>query len=54
MYANPTEMMTSDKGRFRVMWDFVFADKSGLFPETPVPAVKTDLKRIPPSENSLV
>ncbi len=50
----PTELMTSDKGRFRALWDFVFADKSGLFPETPVPAVRTDLKRIPSSENCMV
>lgn len=51
---SPTEMMTSDKGRFQVLLDFVFADRSGLFPEVPVSAVKTDLKRIPSSENCMV
>lgn len=50
----PTELMTSDKGRFRSMWDFLFADKDGLFPEMPVPAIKTDLKNIPVSANRLI
>lgn len=51
---HPTPLMTSDKGRFRAMWDFLFADKEGLVPETPVPAVKTELKNIPLSADRLV
>lgn len=51
---HPTEVMTSDKGRFRSMWDFLFGNKEGLFPETSVPVIKTNLKEIPLSVNRLV
>lgn len=46
---HPTEMMTSDKGRLQTMLDFLFGSKDGLYPEEPVPAIKTDLRNLPDS-----
>lgn len=40
----PTVLMTSDKGRFRSLWEFIFRKKDNLYPDKPVPAIKTDLK----------
>lgn len=44
---HPTELMTSGKGRFRAMWDFLLDKREGVRPDDPVPAVKTDLKKLP-------
>lgn len=51
---HPTELMTSDKGRFRTMWDFLFSKKEGLYPDQPIPAVKTDLKKLNAGDNLMV
>lgn len=44
---HPTELMTSGKGRFRAMWDFLFDKREYVRPEDPISAVKTDLKQLP-------
>lgn len=49
-----TALMTSDRGRLRAMWDFLFADRTGRVPESPVPALKTDLKQLSPTFDGLV
>lgn len=51
---HPTVLMTSDKGRFRTMWEFLFSSKEGLYPDHPVPAVKTDLKRLSADKDLMV
>ncbi len=51
---HPTELMTSGKGRFRAMWDFLFDKREGVRPDDPVPAVKTDLKKLPPELSWMV
>lgn len=51
---HPTELMTSGKGRFRTMWDFLFSQKDGLYPEQPIPTVRTDLKKLDIEEDLMV
>lgn len=51
---HPTERMTSDKGRFRIMWEFLFSDKKGRYPDQNIPAVRTDLKRVSKNEDIFV
>lgn len=51
---HPTVMMTSDKGRFKGMLEFLFRDTEGLRPESVVPVVKTDLHKLGRDENVLV
>ena len=51
----PTALMTSEKGRWEAMLDFVFKESpKGLRPEQPVPAVKTDLRALDPQRELLV
>ena len=50
----PTAMMTGKKSRWQALWEFVVSDRSGLYPEKPVPSVKTDLKQLPRTENLMV
>ena len=50
----PTAMMTGKKNRWQALWEFVASDRSKLYPATPVPAVKTDLKRLSRTENLMV
>lgn len=50
----PTPLMTSGKGRWRTMWDFVFDKPSGISPPGPVTAVKTDLKKLPENTDAMV
>ena len=50
----PTAMMTGKKSRWQALWEFVASDRSGLYPEKPVPSVKTDLKQLPRTENLMV
>lgn len=51
---HPTELMTSDKGRFRTMWEFLFSKKESVFPDQPIPAVKTDLKKLNAGDDLMV
>ena len=51
----PTSLMTSEKGRWEAMLDFVFKKSpEGLRPEHPVPSVKTDLRALDPYREFLV
>ena len=50
----PTELMTGTQSRWQSLREFLFADRSGLEPNMPVKAVKTDLKRLPADENLMV
>lgn len=38
--------MTSDRGRFSGIWEFIFRKIDGLRPEQAVKAIKTDLRKI--------
>lgn len=46
--------MTSEKGRLRVMWDFLFNKPEGIYPDNPVPAIKTDLRELPANSDWMV
>lgn len=50
----PTALMTSEKGMWSSMWEFLFGSKKGLEPDSAIEAVKTDLRGIPPEENVMV
>lgn len=51
----PTVLMTSEKGKWGAMLDFVFKKSpEGLRPEHPVPSVKTDLRALDPDREFLV
>lgn len=41
-----TLLMTSDRGRFSGIWEFIFRKIDGLRPEQAVKAIKTDLRKI--------
>lgn len=47
-------MMTGDRSRFRGLVEFLFRDRSRLRPDRPVPAVRTDLRALDPSEECVV
>lgn len=49
-----TLMMTADKGRLEVLWDFIFKKEEGLRPQEEIPAIKTELKNMGRDENILV
>lgn len=49
-----TPVITSEKGRFRTMWDFMFSKKINVTPDDSIPVVKTDLKKLKPEENVLI
>ena len=52
---SPTRMMTSEKGRWEAMWEFIFKKApEGLRPDAPVKAVKTDLHALGRQEDWLV
>lgn len=51
---HPTALMTSGKGRLRSMGEFLFSKKDRLYPEEPIPAVRTDLKTLSPDEDWMV
>ncbi len=50
----PTSLMTSQKGRFQAMWEFLFNRPERLYPDQPIPAVKTDLKGLPRDSDCIV
>lgn len=41
-----TELMTSDKGRWQAMWNFLFSKPEKLAPAVPIPTVKTNLEEL--------
>lgn len=43
---HPTTLMISDKGKLQGILEFLFSNKDGLYPDAPVPAIKTDLKAL--------
>lgn len=47
-------VLTSDRSRIEGVFEFLFRKIDGLRPDTPVPVIKTDLKKIPADENVLV
>lgn len=49
-----TLMMSSDKGRFETMLEFLFRKTDNLRPEHAVPVVRTDLHALQPDSNLLV
>ena len=49
-----TILMTSHKSRLSGIWSFLFRKVEGLRPDEPIPAIKTDLRKIPLEENTLV
>ena len=51
---HPTPQMTSEGGRARAMWDFIFEKRERNRPEEPIKAIKSDLKNLPVSEDLLV
>lgn len=51
---HPTALMTSGKGRIRAMGEFLFSKKDRLYPEQPIPAIRTDLKTLSPDEDWMV
>lgn len=51
---HPTELMTSDKGRWKSMWEFLFSDRTGLYPDKPLPVLRTDLKKLSKDEDLMM
>lgn len=51
---HPTELMTSDKGRWQSMWNFLFSKPEGLTPSVPIPTIKTNLKELDRDTDLLV
>lgn len=51
---HPTQMMTSDEGRFGAMLSFLFRKIENLRPENEVPVIKTDLHKLGRDENVLI
>ena len=51
---HPTEKMTGEGGGFAVMWDFWFGNHPDTKPNKDIPAIKTDLKKLPIDEDLLV
>ena len=49
-----TLLMTSDRGRFSGIWEFIFKKIDGLRPEQAVKTTKTDLRKIDRNEEILV
>lgn len=49
-----TVLMTSDRGRLKGIWEFIFREIDGLRPEEPIKAKKTDLRKIDRNEDVLV
>lgn len=51
---NPTPQITSDKNRFRTMFDFLFEKRERNRPDAPITAVKSDLKNLSLDKNLIV
>lgn len=50
----PTSKFSKDVGLFSVIWSGFFDKNDRLIPETPIPAIKTDLKALEPQKDTLV
>ncbi len=50
----PTRLMTSDRGRLRILWDFLFSKPEGLYPDRPIRPIKTDLHSLPENSDLMV
>lgn len=51
---SPTTLMAGGKSRIKIFWEFLFTKVKDLRPEKDLPAVKTDLRKIPLQEDILV
>lgn len=51
---HPTPQIVSRKGFIGTMWEFLFRKDARLKPSQPIPAVKTDLHRLPREMDALV
>lgn len=51
---HPTELMTSDKGRWQSIWNFLFSKPERLTPSVPIPTIKTNLKELDRNTDLLV
>ena len=49
-----TPLMTGNDNRWKAMWNFVFGNRDNLYPDQPIPVVKTDLKHLPADKNLMV
>lgn len=49
-----TPVLTNKKSRWQALWEFVFADRKGLRPETALPVVQTDCRQLPDTGNLMV
>lgn len=49
-----TPMMTGEKNRWQVMWDFIFGDRKNLRPQDSISVIHTDLKRLLKEQNLMV
>ena len=53
-YPIPTPVFSKDVGTVSVIWSNFFNKNERLVPETPIPAIKTDLKALEPQKDTLV
>lgn len=51
---SPTPQLSSDKGRMRTMFDFLFEKRERNRPDKAMPAVKSDLKNLPMDRDLIV
>lgn len=51
---NPTPQFSSDKGKIRTMFDFLFEKRERNRPDAAMPAVKSDLKNLPADQDLVV
>lgn len=49
-----TRMLLSDKSKIRLLWEFLFIRVKDLKPAEKLPAIKTDLNKLIPSEDVLI
>ncbi|NDJ57592.1 RomA family MBL fold metallo-hydrolase [Enterobacteriaceae bacterium 4M9] len=52
--AQPTPMLTGEKGRIQLLWEFVTQKRDNLRPATALPLVPTDLRALNPDEDVVV
>ena len=49
-----TPLMTGHVNRWKALWNFAFGSRDSLYPDRPIPVVKTDLKHLPADENLMI
>lgn len=52
--AEPTAMLTGEKGRIQLLWEFVTQKRDNLRPDAVLPLVATDLATLNPQEDAVV